>query len=105
EVLAEAERLEVRIVRTLETHTHADHLSGNGRLALPADVRVSIDPAAQAESPHDPLEDGGEVTVGNVTLRCIHTPGHRPEHCCLAVIDRTRADEPWLVLTRDSLSP
>src|SRR4029079_1988554 len=66
-------------------------------------VPVSIHPAARAEYPHDPLEDGGEVTVGNVTLRCIHTPGHRPEHCCLAVIDRTRADEPWLVLTGDSL--
>ena len=103
EVLAEAERLEVRIVRTLETHTHADHVSGHGRLALEHEVPVSIHPAAQAEYRHDPLEDGDEVTVGNVTLRCIHTPGHRPEHCCLAVIDRTRADEPWLVLTGDSL--
>ena len=103
EVLAEAERLEVRIVRTLETHTHADHVSGHGRLALEHEVPVSIHPAAQADYPHDPLEDGDEVTVGNVTLRCIHTPGHRPEHCCLAVIDRTRADEPWLVLTGDSL--
>ena len=103
EVLAEAERLEVRIVRTLETHTHADHVSGHGRLALEHEVPVSIHPAARAEYPHDPLEDGDEVTVGNVTLRCIHTPGHRPEHCCLAVIDRTRADEPWLVLTGDSL--
>ena len=103
EVLAEAERLEVRIVRTLETHTHADHVSGHGRLALEHEVPVSIHPAAQAEYRHDPLEDGDEVTVGNVTLRSIHTPGHRPEHCCLAVIDRTRADEPWLVLTGDSL--
>ncbi|HEX6723862.1 MAG TPA: MBL fold metallo-hydrolase [Gaiella sp.] len=103
EVLAEAERLEVRIVRTLETHTHADHVSGHGRLALDHDVPVSIHPAADVEYPHDPLEDGAEVTVGNVTLRCIATPGHRPEHCCLAVIDRTRADEPWLVLTGDSL--
>jgi glyoxylase-like metal-dependent hydrolase (beta-lactamase superfamily II) len=103
EVLAEAERLEVRIVRTLETHTHADHVSGHGRLALEHDVPVSIHPAARAEYPHDPLEDGAELTVGNVTLRCISTPGHRPEHCCLAVIDRTRADEPWLVLTGDSL--
>jgi len=103
EILAEAERLEVRIVRTLETHTHADHVSGHGRLALEHGVPVSIHPAAGAGYPHDPLEDGAELTVGNVTLRCIHTPGHRPEHCCLAVIDRTRADEPWLVLTGDSL--
>jgi hydroxyacylglutathione hydrolase len=103
DVLAEAERLEVRIVRTLETHTHADHVSGHGRLALEHGIPVSIHPAAQVDYPHDPLDDGAEVTVGNVALRCIHTPGHRPEHCCLAVIDRTRADEPWLVLTGDSL--
>jgi glyoxylase-like metal-dependent hydrolase (beta-lactamase superfamily II)/rhodanese-related sulfurtransferase len=103
EVLSEAERLDVRMVRTLETHTHADHVSGHGRLALEHGIPVSIHPAAEVEYPHDALSDGAEVTVGNVTLRCIHTPGHRPEHCCLAVIDRTRADEPWLVLTGDSL--
>src|SRR4029078_10759384 len=103
DVLGEAERLEVRIVRTIETHTHADHVSGHGRLALEHDVPVRIHPAAQAEYRHDALQDGAEITVGNVALRCIHTPGHRPEHCCLAVIDRTRADEPWLVLTGDSL--
>jgi hydroxyacylglutathione hydrolase len=103
DVLAEAERLEARIVRTLETHTHADHVSGHGRLALEHRIPVSIHQAARADYPYDPLDDGAEVTVGNVALRCIHTPGHRPEHCCLAVIDRTRADEPWLVLTGDSL--
>jgi hydroxyacylglutathione hydrolase len=103
DVLAEAERLGVRIVRTLETHTHADHVSGHGRLALELGVPVSIHPAAVVDYPHDPLEDGAEVVIGTVTVRCIHTPGHRPEHCCLAVIDRSRADEPWLVLTGDSL--
>jgi hydroxyacylglutathione hydrolase len=102
-VLDEAARLEVRIVRTLETHTHADHVSGHGRLALEHGVPVSIHHAAEAEYPNEPLDDGREITVGNVTLRCIHTPGHRPEHCCFAVIDRTRADEPWLLLTGDSL--
>jgi len=103
DVLAEAERLDVRIVRTLETHTHADHVSGHGRLALEHGIPVSIHPAAAVEYPHDLLEDGAEVGVGNVTLRAIHTPGHRPEHTCFAVVDRTRADEPWLVLTGDSL--
>ena len=102
-VLREAERLDVRIVRTLETHTHADHVSGHGRLALEHDVPVSIHPAAEVDYPHDPLADGAELEVGTVRIRSIHTPGHRPEHCCLAVSDTTRADEPWLVLTGDSL--
>jgi len=102
-VLETAARRGVRIVRTVETHTHADHLSGHGRLALDHGVPVSIHPAAEAEYAHDPLEDGAEIELGAVVLRAIHTPGHRPEHTCLAVVDRSRADEPWLVLTGDSL--
>ncbi|MGI8885939.1 MAG: rhodanese-like domain-containing protein [Gaiellaceae bacterium] len=101
--LEEAERRDVRLVRVLETHTHADHLSGHGRLALEHDLPVSIHPAAEAEYPHDPLEEGDKFSLGDVVLRCIHTPGHRPEHCCLAVVDGSRAPEPWLVLTGDSL--
>jgi glyoxylase-like metal-dependent hydrolase (beta-lactamase superfamily II)/rhodanese-related sulfurtransferase len=102
-LLEAAARHDVRIVRVLETHTHADHVSGHGRLALEHGIPVAIHPAAAVDYPHDPLPDGAEVTVGNVTLRCIHTPGHRPEHCCFAVIDHTRAEEPWLLLTGDSL--
>jgi hydroxyacylglutathione hydrolase len=101
--LEEAEHREVRIVRAVETHTHADHLSGHGRLALEHGVPVSIHPAAEAQYPHDPLEDGAEIALGDIVLRCIHTPGHRPEHCCLAVSDRTRGPDPWIVLTGDSL--
>jgi hydroxyacylglutathione hydrolase len=102
-VLDEAARLGVLIVRTVETHTHADHVAGHGRLALEHGIPVSIHPAAEPTFPFDPLEDGDELRVGEVSLRCVHTPGHRPEHCCLAVIDRARAEEPWLVLTGDSL--
>ncbi len=101
--LEEAERREVRIVRTIETHTHADHLAGHGRLALEHGVPVSIHPAANAEYTHDPLEDGDEIALGDIVLRCLHTPGHRPEHCCFSVSDRTRGDDPWIVLTGDSL--
>ncbi len=101
--LEEAERRGVRLVRAVETHTHADHVSGHGRLALEHDLPVSVHSAAEAEYPHDPLEDGSEIAVGEVVLRCIHTPGHRPEHCCFAVVDGSRAAEPWLVLTGDSL--
>ncbi|MDQ5821821.1 MAG: MBL fold metallo-hydrolase [Actinomycetota bacterium] len=93
----------VRIVRTLETHTHADHVSGHGRLALEQDVPVSIHPLGEPEYPSDELHDEAELEVGTVTVRVIHTPGHRPEHCALAVIDRARGPQPQLVLTGDSL--
>ncbi len=102
-LLGEAERRRVRLVAVLETHTHADHLSGHGRLALDHGLPVHIHPAAEPEYPFEPLADGSEVEVGDVLLLCIHTPGHRPEHCCFAVVDRSRAEEPWLLLTGDSL--
>ena len=101
--LEEAERREVRIVRAIETHTHADHLAGHGRLALEHGVPVSVHPAAEVEYAHNPMEDGDEIALGDIVLQCIHTPGHRPEHCCLAVSDLTRGAEPWIVLTGDSL--
>jgi glyoxylase-like metal-dependent hydrolase (beta-lactamase superfamily II)/rhodanese-related sulfurtransferase len=101
--LDEADRRDVRIVRVIETHTHADHLSGHGRLALEHGIPVSIHLAAEAAYPHDPMEDGAEIVLGDVVLRCIHTPGHRPEHCCLTVSDRSRGSDPWIVLTGDSL--
>ncbi len=102
-VLEEAERRGVRLVGVLETHTHADHVSGHGRLALEHGIPARVHSAAGAAFEHAPLEDGTEVEVGDVVLRTIHTPGHRPEHCCFAVIDRSRGEEPWLVLTGDSL--
>jgi hydroxyacylglutathione hydrolase len=101
--LEQAERDGVRILRVLETHTHADHVSGHGRLALEHGVPVSVHPAAEPRFPFDSLEDGTMIELGPVCLRVLHTPGHRPEHCCFEVIDRQRGDEPWLTLTGDSL--
>ena len=86
----------VRIKRVLETHTHADHLSGHGRFALEHGLPVAIHEAAGAEYPHEPLADGQVVRVGSVEIRVLHTPGHRPEHCAFVVNGE-------LVLTGDSL--
>jgi glyoxylase-like metal-dependent hydrolase (beta-lactamase superfamily II)/rhodanese-related sulfurtransferase len=99
----EAERQGVRLVRVLETHTHADHLSGHGRLARKHGCTVSIHPIAAPEYEFEPLADGQELELGAVVIRVIHTPGHRPEHCAFAVVDRAQGDEPLLVLTGDSL--
>jgi rhodanese-related sulfurtransferase len=90
-------------VAALETHTHADHVSGHGRLALEHGLPVRVHEAAEASFPHEPLSDGTEIELGDVVVRTLHTPGHRPEHCAFAVSDVSRAPEPWLVLTGDSL--
>jgi len=101
--LEEAARRGVRLAAVLETHTHADHVSGHGRLALEHGLSVHVHEAAGAQFPYEPLADGTELELGHVVIRTEHTPGHRPEHCAFAVIDRTRGEEPWLVLTGDSL--
>ena len=80
--LAEAEREGVRVTRVLETHTHADHVSGHGRLALEHGAAVCIHGAAGVDYAHETLEDGAEIEIGSVRVRTLHTPGHRPEHCC-----------------------
>jgi len=91
-----ARREGVRITRVLETHTHADHLSGHGRFALEHGLPTSIHPLAHPEYEFDPLADGEVLRVGSVEVRVVHTPGHRPEHCAFVVDDE-------LVLTGDSL--
>ncbi len=98
--LAAAKGMAIRYV--VETHNHADHVSGHGKLAkLGAQVAVHED--AGVAYPHKSLKDGEVLKIGGVELRVIHTPGHRPEHIALAVTDTSRAGEPWLVLTGDSL--
>jgi glyoxylase-like metal-dependent hydrolase (beta-lactamase superfamily II) len=84
-LVAEAERAGVRIVRVLETHNHADHVSGHGRLALEHDARVSIHSLAEVAYPCDPFENGDEIAVGSLSVKVMHTPGHRPEHSCFLV--------------------
>ena len=91
-----AAELEVRIERVLETHTHADHVSGHGRFAVEHGLPVAIHPLAEPEYPCEQLADGEVVQAGATTIRVLHTPGHRPEHCSFVVDDT-------LVLTGDSL--
>ena len=86
----------VRIERVLETHTHADHVSGHGRLALEHGVPVAIHALAAAEFPHEPLADGQVLEAGATRIRVLHTPGHRPEHCTFVVDER-------IALTGDSM--
>ena len=86
----------VAIIRVLETHTHADHVSGHGRFALEDGVPVSVHPLAEPEFDFDPIGDGDVLEAGSVPVRVIHTPGHRPEHCAFVVNER-------LVLTGDSM--
>lgn len=99
--LAEEEGFEIRHI--LETHNHADHLSGRGRLAEATGATIHVPNAAEVAFASEPVRDGDAVAVGQVRIVALATPGHRPEHTAYLVEDRSRGDAPWLVLTGDSL--
>jgi hydroxyacylglutathione hydrolase len=103
EYLELARYLGVRIEHVLETHNHADHVSGHGRLAAATGATIHVYKDAGVAYEHEPFEDGTEIELGSVKVRAIHTPGHRPEHTAFALIDTDRGDEPWAVLTGDTL--
>jgi glyoxylase-like metal-dependent hydrolase (beta-lactamase superfamily II)/rhodanese-related sulfurtransferase len=93
----------VRIEHILETHTHADHVSGHGRLAATTGATIHIHREAEPEYEHEPFDDGWELHLGVVTVRAVHTPGHRPEHTAFVLTDTSRSSEPWAVLSGDTL--
>jgi hydroxyacylglutathione hydrolase len=101
--LAFARYVGVSIDHVLETHNHADHVSGHGRLAAATGATIHVHRIAAADYDHEPFEDGFELALGTLRVRAIHTPGHRPEHTSFALVDTARGEEPWAVLTGDSL--
>jgi hydroxyacylglutathione hydrolase len=103
EYLRLARYLGVHIDHILETHNHADHVSGHGRLQAATGATIHIHRLAEPDYPHEPFDDGWELALGGLTVRALHTPGHRPEHTAFALIDHRRSDEPWAVLSGDSL--
>jgi len=103
EYLRIAEANGFKISRILETHNHADHLSGKGRLVEAAGATIRISKDAGVEYEHEPLDDGDVIEVGGARIIAVATPGHRPEHLSFIVEDTSRSEEPWLLLTGDSL--
>jgi rhodanese-related sulfurtransferase/glyoxylase-like metal-dependent hydrolase (beta-lactamase superfamily II) len=98
-----ARYMNVSIEHILETHNHADHVSGHGRLAVATGAKIHIHRLAEVEYEHESFDDGWELELGSVVLRALHTPGHRPEHTAFVLTERGRGDEPWAVLSGDSL--
>lgn len=103
EYLELARYMGVRIEHVFETHNHADHVSGHGRLAAATGATIHIHRLAEPDYDHEPFRDGEEWELGSLLVRALHTPGHRPEHTAFALVDRRRGDEPWAVLTGDTL--
>lgn len=91
------------ILAVLETHLQADHVSGLPALVARTGAAAYLPEGAGVDFNHKPLEDGEVVTLGNTELQAMATPGHAAAHHAYVVIDHTRSEEPWFVLTGDAL--
>ena len=91
------------IIAVIDTHLHADHVSGNRDLAAATGAQLYLYETADTLFPFQPLHDGGAISLGQVVLRVMHTPGHRPEALSLVVVNPARSPEPSMVLSGDSL--
>jgi hydroxyacylglutathione hydrolase len=103
EYVALAARQGAAITAVLETHLQADHVSGLPELVERTGAIAYLPIGSGATFNHHALADGEVLTLGNVELRAISTPGHANAHHAYLVTDRTRGDEPWLVLAGDAL--
>lgn len=100
-----AQRHRLRITHAMETHVHADFVSGARELAhrTGADVYASVEGATSYGFPVVPVKDGQQIRVGSIRLRAIHTPGHTPEHMSFLASGRQSGKDAWALFTGDFL--
>src|SRR6185436_12017384 len=101
--LSEAEAQGLKIKHIIETHLHADFVSGHRELAARTGADIIFGSNAGATFPHRGVKDGEEIRLGEVTLRFLATPGHTPESISILVIDNQDSSQPQKVLTGDAL--
>ena len=101
--LEEARNRGLTIRWVLETHLHADFVSGHRELAARTGATIGIGSKADAQYPHRGLAEGDEIRLGDVRLRAIETPGHTPESLSFLIFENAEDKQPWGVLTGDTL--
>ena len=103
EYLEEARAQGLTIRHVIETHLHADFVSGHRELAERTGAKIYFGAKAAAAFPHVAVKDGDEIRMGQVLLRFLETPGHTPESVSIVVTDLAKSPEPQAVLTGDTL--
>ena len=101
--LGQAAEHGLHIERVIETHIHADFLSGHLELAAATGALISFGEGADVEFPIEVLRDGQRISLGDVALEILATPGHTPESICIVVYEHADDEIPYGVLTGDTL--
>jgi hydroxyacylglutathione hydrolase len=98
-----SEETGMKIRHVIDSHVHADHVSGGRRLAEAIGADYVLHESAGAQFEFRGVKENEELDLGNVRIRVLHTPGHTPEHISLVVTDKTRGQEPWFLLSGHTL--
>jgi hydroxyacylglutathione hydrolase len=93
----------VRITHVIDTHIHADHVTGARALSKITGAPIYMHESADVKFDFEPLKEGDAIKVGNVSLKPLFTPGHTKESMSLLYVDHKRAEVPWAVFTGDAL--
>jgi glyoxylase-like metal-dependent hydrolase (beta-lactamase superfamily II) len=101
--MEQAKIKEVEIMYIIDTHIHADHVSGGLKLAKESGGIYCLNELSQPDFSFNKLKDNEILTIGNVSVKIIHTPGHTNDSLCLLVSDNKRSSEPWFLLTGHTL--
>lgn len=101
--LTSAEEHGMKIELIIETHFHADFLSGHLEMAAATGAAIAYGSDAQTEFPSRKLADGERISLGDVVLEVRHTPGHTPESICVVVFEHDGDEVPYGVLTGDTM--
>jgi len=92
-----------KIEHIVETHVHADFVSGHRELEERTGARIYLGAGSGAQFPHVAVEDGDQIRFGQCSLRFLQTPGHTVESICILMNDRGEPDRPATVFTGDTL--
>jgi glyoxylase-like metal-dependent hydrolase (beta-lactamase superfamily II)/rhodanese-related sulfurtransferase len=98
-----AREMGVRITHILETHLHADFISGHLDLADATGAGISVSRSANCAFSHTPLSEGDEVLLEDIRFSVIETAGHTPEHICFVATDTSRGPTPVALFSGDTL--
>ena len=101
--ITEARAMEVDITHILQTHLHADFISGHIDLAKKTGAKIYVAKSAKCTFDHAPLSEGDTIELEDMVLKVLETPGHTPEHLSYVVIDKSRSDSPVSVFVGDTL--
>lgn len=101
--MEQATKQAVKIDYVIDTHIHADHVSGGLELAQRCGGQYCLHESSTPQFEFTPLQNGQVLTIGNVTAQVLHTPGHTADSICLLVSDVRRSEQPWFLLTGHTL--